>query len=185
MLRRTLCGLFLFGGCGLAAATSSAEAPARPEPVKGWGETPAVSHTGDLWFAGQPDQVGLVAARDAGVDVVVNLRHPSELDWDEEAVVESLGLRYVNVPIVGSEPLSQETFEQVDAVLAEHAGEQILVHCSSSNRVGAWYAAHLVTKQGATPEEALAAGAAAGLTNEAFVEKTRAHLATLVGEPAS
>lgn len=169
----------------LLASPAAAEPPVAPEDVRdpvAWGAARNVTRHENLWFAGQPDQAGLEAAREAGVSVVVNLRHPSELDWDEEAAARELGLRYYNVPVVGSAPLSQETFDAIDARVAEHPGEQVLVHCASSNRVGAWFATHLVTRAGMRPDDALEVARRAGLTNEALEAKVRAHLAALVSE---
>ena len=172
-------------GVVLLATASLAEAPLMPDSIRGpvvWGATPHVTHYENLWFAGQPEQAGLEAAKQAGVSVVVNLRHASELDWDERTAAQSLGLSYYNVPVVGTEPLSQETFAAIDALVAEHQSEQVLVHCSSSNRVGAWYAAHLVTQRGMSREDALEVGRKTGLTKEPLVERVRAYLESLAEE---
>lgn len=169
-------------GAALLASVSLAETPLTPDSIQGpvvWGATRNVTHYGNLWFSGQPDQAGLEAAKLAGVSVVVNLRHPSELDWDERSAAESLGLSYYSLPVVGTEPLSQETFAAIDALVAQHQSEQVLVHCSSSNRVGAWFTAHLVTHRAMSFEHALQVGRKTGLTKEPLVEKVRAYLEAL------
>jgi protein tyrosine phosphatase (PTP) superfamily phosphohydrolase (DUF442 family) len=168
-------------GAVLLASVSLAETPLTPESIKGpvvWGATPNVTHYGNLWFSGQPDQAGLEAARRAGVSVVVNLRHPSEFDWNERSAAESLGFSYHNLPVVGTAPLSHETFAAIDALIEEHQGEQVLVHCASSNRVGAWFTVHLVSHRGMSLENALPVGRKAGLTKKPLVEKVRAYLET-------
>lgn len=170
----------------LLAAASAAETPLTPDSISGpvvWGAVRNVTRFGNLWFSGQPDRAGLEAAKDAGVSVVVNLRHPSELDWDEKTAAESLGLSYYNLPVVGTGPLSHEIFAAIDALVAEHQDEQMLVHCSSSNRVGAWFTAHLVTHHGMGLEDALKVGRKTGLTKKPLVEKVRAYVKALAEEP--
>ena len=130
-----------------------------------WGSAAGVKKYANLYLAGQPDTAGLVAAREAGVGVVVNLRHPTEHRWDEAAAAAELGLAYHSVPVSGN-ALSREALERVDAIVAENEGEEILIHCASGNRVGAWLAIHLVERRGMEPEQALAIGREAGITKD-------------------
>ena len=129
-----------------------------------------------FWFSGQPDADDLKAASEAGVELVITLRAPAEFDWDERAEVQALGMEYRSVPISGEEPFSAETFTRVDRVLDEFPGKKVLVHCASSNRVGAWFATHLVRERGMSIEDALAVGSAAGMTKDSLVERVRVHL---------
>ena len=71
-----------------------------------WGSANGVTKLRHLYFGGQPDAAGLAAARDQGIAVVINLRAPEELDWDEAATAEALGLAYYNVPIQRQGPFS-------------------------------------------------------------------------------
>jgi protein tyrosine phosphatase (PTP) superfamily phosphohydrolase (DUF442 family) len=162
----------------LLAGTAAADATA-PEDVQGplaWGGVSNVTHLGKLWFAGQPDRAGLEAARAAGVEVVINLRAPSELDWDEKSAVEELGMSYHNVPVTGPR-FDPVAFARIDELVEEHTGREILFHCSSSNRAGGWLATHLVKKSGMSVNEALAVGRRAGITKEGIVARVRALVA--------
>jgi uncharacterized protein (TIGR01244 family) len=96
-----------------------------------------------------------------GFRTVVNLRLENEGLPGERAVVEALGLRYVSIP-VAPDTFSLADVEAVEEVLAEAGAAPVLLHCSSSNRVGgAW--AVIQAREGKGLEAALAAGRAAGL----------------------
>lgn len=143
-----------------------------------WGGVSNVTHVRHLWFSGQPDEAALEEAKKSGVSVVINLRDPSELDWDEAAAVEALGMRYYNVPVPGGKPFERAAFERIHELVMENHDTQVLVHCSSSNRAGAWLAAHVVEDHGQSFDEALAIGRRAGITKDAIIENLRHYLAT-------
>lgn len=113
--------------------------------------------------AAQPSPEQLEALADAGFTTVINLRTDAEMDFDEGGQVQSLGMNYHSIPIGSAADVNEETARQLDAYLAAADGP-VLVHCASSNRVGALFAVreHLA---GADSETALAKGKAAGLTS--------------------
>ncbi|MBW2271417.1 MAG: hypothetical protein JRH16_22925 [Deltaproteobacteria bacterium] len=163
-----LTALIFFGGSHAIAANRAVS----PDDVKGpfsWGEASRVTQLGDLFFADQPDRAGFEQAREAGVEVVINLRAPGELDWDEPAAAKELGLTYYNVPITGPR-FDPEAIARIDALVSEHEGSKVLVHCGSSNRVGGWLATHLIT-QGMSTEDAIVVGRRAGITKQGIVDR--------------
>jgi uncharacterized protein (TIGR01244 family) len=85
--------------------------------------------------------------------------------------VEAQGLRYVSVPV------SSATFELQDAlavgrVLDDADAAPVLLHCASSNRVGAVWAV-LQARAGKSLEAALEAGRQAGLKSDAMIAAVR------------
>ena len=166
-------------GLGLVLATGAfAAEPIAPEDVKGpmaWGGVANVTQLRHLYFSGQPDRAGLEAARAAGVELIINLRAPAELDWDEPAAVRALGMEYHSVPVTGP-AFEPAAFARIESLLAENEGRAIYVHCTSSNRVGGWLATHLVAKHGLSEEEALAVGRRAGITKSVIEERVHAFL---------
>lgn len=135
--------------------------------------------------AGQPDEAGLRAAKRAGVTRVVNLRSDGEpLTAEEPAMAASLGLQYQVIPISDAEDLTEANAAALDAALEGAEGE-VLVHCGSSNRVGALFALRAFYREGATVEEAMALGAVAGMTRmtDAVRSKLEAACAELPGDP--
>lgn len=119
----------------------------------------------DLYSAGQPTEAELAALARKGVRTIINLRHPSEAnDFDEAATAAAAGLRYVAIPVAGAADLTPETVARFGRELAQaRACGPVLVHCASSNRVGALIALEQAWVQGQSADVALAAGRAAGL----------------------
>lgn len=122
-----------------------------------------------LVSTGQPDAELLQLIKDAGFAAVVDLRAPGEpRGIDEAALVESLGMQYIALPVAGPSDLTSANATILDQALAGIDGP-VLLHCASGNRVGALMALR-ARQQGATEAEALAAGKRAGLTHwEAIV----------------
>jgi len=162
----------------LAASAGSADDGITPADVSdpiAWGAATRVTQLRFLYFADQPDAAGFEAARLAGVETVIDLRAPNERDWDERAAVEALGLRYFNVPITG-EALDADAIERIEALVEAHRPEPILIHCSSSNRAGAWLATHLVTRHGISEADAIAVGRRAGITKDVIEARVHTYL---------
>jgi protein tyrosine phosphatase (PTP) superfamily phosphohydrolase (DUF442 family) len=164
----------------LAAGCAVAEEAAGPGDVEGpfvWGAVPNVTRLGNLWFAGQPDAAALAAAKQKGIAVVVNMREPDEMSWDEAGAVEGLGMSYFPVPVSRSRPYSAQAFDRIAEIVEANSEQQILLHCGNSNRVGGWLATHLVQRDGMSVDEALATARGAGLTQEPVVQRVRDYLA--------
>lgn len=112
---------------------------------------------------GQPDAEILALAKEAGFTTVVDMRRPTEdRGMDEAAEVAALGMRYIALPVDGANGVTYDNAAELDKILAAADGP-VLLHCASGNRVGAL---HALSKKmaGASSEDALAAGKAAGLT---------------------
>lgn len=121
----------------------------------------------DKHFAhGQPTLAQLAACADQGVRTVINLRAPEEpVDFEEATEVAALGMHYVALPIAGAADLNGERVQQFGAALDEARSKgSVLIHCGSSNRVGALVALDEAFNRGASLQDALAQGRAAGLS---------------------
>jgi len=126
----------------------------------------------DYVSSGQPDLEVLSRVKDAGFKTIVDLRGESEdRGMDEMAEVEALGMNYVSLPIAGGGDVTYENAAALDKILADANGP-VLLHCASGNRVGALTALR-AKLAGASDEEALAEGKAAGLTRLEGVVKER------------
>ena len=112
----------------------------------------------------QPNATALRVAADAGFVAVIDLRGSSEdRGLDEKAEVEALGMTYLSLPIVGEAAISFDNALALDRLLSDIDGP-VLLHCGSGNRVGALFALR-EKLHGASDEQALETGRAAGLTN--------------------
>ncbi len=131
-----------------------------------------------LATAGQPAPEALAKLKDMGFRTVVNLRTEQEGTAEEQKVVEAQGLRYVSVPVT-AESLSLADAAAVEKVLKDPTSGPVLLHCASSNRVGALWAL-IQAREGKSLDDALAAGREAGLRSPQLEAAVR----RLVGPPA-
>lgn len=134
------------------ALAQSAELPNRHDALEG------------VTTSGQPSEAAIAAIAAAGYKAVIDLRGPNEDRGlaDEQETVEKLGMRYVNLPVDGAAGVSYANANALDKLLMDIDGP-VLVHCSSSNRVGALVALR-AKAAGADAESALALGLATGLS---------------------
>ena len=121
----------------------------------------------DIATAGQPTDDALTAVQKAGFKAVLNLRTEQEGSLAEKPKVEALGMEYYNIQ-VGREGFSPAMVEQFKDILGANANRPILIHCASSNRVGALWYVHQVINGGESEDAALAEGREAGMTSEAL-----------------
>ena len=144
-------------------------------PQQGWEGVNNLFQDNLFYFGGQPDAAAFERlAEDAGIQTIINLRRPQELEslaFDEPAVVEALGMHYVNIPFT-PDGLSAEDVDRLAAVLAETKGP-VLLHCGSSNRAGGMWAAYLARHRGFDLDEAIRLGKTAGLRRDTMIEAVR------------
>lgn len=130
--------------------------PSSPEPTQ--------ARSGELRFAGQPDAQSFAALAGEGIEVVINLREPDEMNFDNASVAAAAGLQYYAVPISRSGPgFDAAAIQQLHALVEQHRDDDILMYCASGNRVAGWYATYLVERRGFRLEEALAQARGRGM----------------------
>lgn len=166
-----LATLFLLGSA-CASQRLSTVAVEQAVPQQGWDNINNLFRDHLFYFGGQPNATAFERlVEEAGVQTVISFRRPQELeqlDFDQPALMETLELRYVNIPIM-PDTFSEEDVDRLAEVLAETKGP-VLLHCSSSNRAGGVWATYLVRHRGFDLEEALRLGRAAGLNSDSMVE---------------
>jgi len=114
--------------------------------------------------SGQPDEASLNSLAAAGYVAVIDLRSESEdRGFDEKGLVEALGMNYISIPVSGAGGVSYDNAALLDQSLSGIDGP-VLVHCASSNRVGALLSLR-EKMHGASTEDALNLGLAAGLSS--------------------
>ncbi|MGK0361870.1 MAG: hypothetical protein ACI9U2_004190 [Bradymonadia bacterium] len=115
--------------------------------------------------AGQPSAEQLRAVAAAGYKLVINTRAFGEPLVDQsQAFVEGLGMRYLHIPMSGAGDLTIANAKIMADALAADDALPALVHCASSNRVGALFALKAFHLEGKSADDALAEGRASGLT---------------------
>ena len=115
----------------------------------------------DIFIGGQPTEKALREMKAQGVTVVVNLRSPEEMKsavkFDEPALIQQLGMRYVYLPMRGTPelPYSPEAVTKfADAVRT--ANGKVLLHCTVAWRASHLWAAYLIKERGVPVDTALA-----------------------------
>jgi uncharacterized protein (TIGR01244 family) len=110
-------------------------------------------------------QAGDIATlKRAGIRQVIDLSLDSETPgFDEAAAVRAAGIGYHNLPIRGAGDLTRARVAQFDRLLLDAGDQPTLVHCASSNRVGAMIALRAALIDGRSTEAALAEGRRWGL----------------------
>ena len=115
-----------------------------------------------LIVGGQPTKEGLKALSEQGLRHVINLRTPSELDFDEEKEVKELKMTYQMIPVPGAKGLTDSVIDDLHEALDPEV--PTLVHCASGNRVGALFALRAQRHFDKGVDEAIALGVKHGLT---------------------
>jgi protein tyrosine phosphatase (PTP) superfamily phosphohydrolase (DUF442 family) len=89
-----------------------------------------------LATAGQPtiEQYPAIAA--AGYQVVINLAltdSPSAL-VDEHTIARNLGLEYIHIPVIWTEPTLAD-FQEFMNIMDKYSAQKVFVHCAANKRV--------------------------------------------------
>jgi len=112
----------------------------------------------------------------AGIQHVINLRTPQEeIDFEEQAVVEALGMEYYSIPVAGAGGINAANARSLEEILGTLDGEPALVHCATANRVGGLFAVNAFAS-GSSIDAAIAEGTRWGMTSERLQQAVRQNL---------
>ena len=110
-----------------------------------------------LATSGQPTTNQFNAIQRAGYSTIINLA-PANAEnslRNEAAVVASLGMNYINIPVDFSNP-SQQNFEKFVTLLQRHSNEKVWVHCAANMRVSCFIFKYRTAILGTNPNHAQA-----------------------------
>jgi uncharacterized protein (TIGR01244 family) len=171
MMRRAVVTAWISGTLAIAPRAGVAQQFTRAAPIGAVSAPLILDTTGlyleraarvgeDMFVTGQPTERALRELQAQGVTTVVNLRTPEEMTrsvtFDERALVASLGMEYVYLPVRGNDqyPYSPATLAKfTDAVT--NAKGKVLLHCTVAWRASHLWAAYLI-KRGVPVDSALA-----------------------------
>jgi uncharacterized protein (TIGR01244 family) len=113
----------------------------------------------DVFIGGQPTEKALRDLHAQGVTTVVNLRSPEEMarvKFDEAALVKSLGMTYVYLPMRGTPelPYAPKAVQDLAAAMKATDGK-LLLHCTVAWRASNLWAAYLIDQRHVPVETAL------------------------------
>ena len=162
----------VFTAPALAGDVDSSAATSLKVDIAAVKELGTVSAVDGMTASGQPDAAALEVFAESGYAAVIDLRGPDEeRGFDQQAAVEELGMDYINLPVVGRDGISFENAGKLSEILDRYDAP-VLVHCGSSNRVGALVALG-ASLDGADDDTAIEAGREAGLTRLEGVVRER------------
>jgi uncharacterized protein (TIGR01244 family) len=126
--------------------------------------------------SGRLQAVDVAALKRAGIEQVIDLSADSETpDFDEAAAVRAAGIGYHDLPIHGADDLTRTRVRQFDRLLRDAGEQPTLVHCASSNRVGAMIALRAALVDGLSTEAALTEGRRWGMKSLEPAVRERLH----------
>ncbi len=82
-----------------------------------------------IYRGAQPDEEGFRELAKLGVHTVVDLRGSGGRSSKEAAIVQGLGMQYVNVPLDGFRAPTPEQVSKLLGLLENHDGGPVFVHC--------------------------------------------------------
>ena len=111
----------------------------------------------NLYSSGMPTAEQMKEAAEAGVQVVINLALSSSQGAleNEDQQVESLGMKYIHIPVEWNNPIRQN-LEDFFSAMEEHKDARILVHCQANYRVTAFVTLYRILREGWDKQEAFA-----------------------------
>lgn len=175
----------LMTGCRKADTPPATTASVDSLTVDSLGETPNVHRFGKALLAGQPSEEDLALAKEQGIVRVITLREDGEINWDEAAAANRLGLEYLQLSFHDPETLTDELLDTSIQYLAESEEHPVLMHCGGASRVGAVWLAYRAIVDGLSVEEATAEAEEVGLRNEAVKQRVIQYVQERATQPAA
>ena len=110
-----------------------------------------------LYRGAQPKDVGLSELKMLGITTVVDLRGEDreKVAWERKRA-ESLGMRFVHIPVSGWAHPTDEQVAQFLSLLRDNPGQKIFVHCRfGEDRTSVFIAAYRIASEKWTAEQAI------------------------------
>ena len=155
LTRKALCStlgtlLVIFSMAFIASAQEATAQGEKKVSIKNFGQMD------ERFFRGaQPKEEEFKELAALGIKTVIDLR-ADPVDY-EKAIVESLGMKYVNIPMVGKKYPTEESVRAFLNVVNDPGTGSFFVHCAGGrHRTGAMGAVYRYTKYGWTFEQVYA-----------------------------
>ena len=113
--------------------------------------------TDSLYRGAQPKETGLSELKLLGVTTIVDLRGEDQekVTWERNRA-ESLGMRFVHIPVSGWSPPTDEQVVQFLSLFRGEPGQKVFVHCRfGDDRTGVFVATYRMTFEKWSAEQAM------------------------------
>jgi tyrosine-protein phosphatase SIW14 len=112
----------------------------------------------DALFRGaQPRGNGIKELQNLGITTIVDLRgeDPDKIAWERQQA-ESLGIRFVSIPVSGWDPPTNDQVAEFLALFHNHPKEKVFVHCRfGDDRTGIFVATYRMAYDGWPAQQAM------------------------------
>jgi len=110
-----------------------------------------------LYRGAQPHPAGMQELKKLGITTIVDLRGENTAQRDsEKQQAESLGIRFVSIPVSGWAPPSNDQVAQFLSLFRNNSREKVFVHCRfGDDRTGVFVATYRMAYQGWPPTQAM------------------------------
>lgn len=138
-------------------STPSSMHPAYGEKLRIAGVPNSGKINDHLFRGAQPRDPGLVELKKLGITTIVDLReeNTAKMDWEEKRA-ESLGIRFVHLPVNGWSPPTYEQVAQFLSIFRDNPQEKVFVHCRyGDDRTGVFVATYRMAFEKLPPDQAL------------------------------
>jgi len=138
-----------------ATAGVSFGAPAEKLKLAG---VPRAGKISEVLFRGaQPSEQGFAELKKLGITTIVDLRGNRGPVASERRQVETLGMRFIDIPVLGWSAPSNEQVAQFLKLFKDDPQQKIFVHCYyGEDRSGVMVAAYRIAQQNWTADQAIA-----------------------------
>ncbi len=164
-------GLTVLSGCQAAVP--------RPEPVPLDGAR-NLTQAGDIYVSGVTTTTGLEALQSRGVQTVLDLRLPEQVEPDFAEIVRNLGMNYLALPMQSTAMTAGQARAFLEA-MRKHDHQPLLIHCKSGNRSGAMFGVYVAAERKLDVDAAITQARQAGLRSDELTEDVRSYLLRLNG----
>ena len=110
-----------------------------------------------LYRGAQPTEEGLLSLKKLGITTIVDLRaeNPAKIRWEEKKS-ESLGIRFVRIPVGGWSSPTDQQVGQFLSIFRDNPQERVFVHCHfGDDRTGVFIASYRLAYEKIPAEQAL------------------------------
>jgi protein tyrosine phosphatase (PTP) superfamily phosphohydrolase (DUF442 family) len=110
-----------------------------------------------LYRGAQPQDTGLLELKKLGITTIVDLRDedPAKSGWEEKRA-ESLGIRFLHIPVSGWTPPTNAQVAQFLSIFRDSPQDKVFVHCRyGEDRTGVFVASYRMAFEKLPPDQAL------------------------------